>query len=71
ATDTVRDEGRSLSEKEQQAKTQDRANEQNPRQSDKQATSASAAGKKAEQQAARIQRQNRDTQRSLDDDRER
>ncbi|TIM38425.1 MAG: hypothetical protein E5Y56_29545 [Mesorhizobium sp.] len=67
----MRDEGRSLSEKEQQAKTQDRANEQNPRQSDKQATSASAAGKKAEQQAARIQRQNRDTQRSLDDDRER
>ncbi|CAN7725423.1 relaxase/mobilization nuclease domain-containing protein [Mesorhizobium sp. LjRoot246] len=71
ATDTVRDEGRSLSEKEQQAKTQDRANEQNPRQSDKQATSASATGKKAEQHKARVERQNRDTQRSLDDDRAR
>ncbi|WP_394885720.1 relaxase/mobilization nuclease domain-containing protein (plasmid) [Mesorhizobium sp. AaZ16] len=71
ATDTVRDEGRSLREKDHQAKTQDRANEQNPRQSDKQATSPFAAGKKAEQQADRVVRQNRDTQRSLDDDRER
>lgn len=71
APDTVRDEGRSLREKEQQAKTQDRANEQNPRQSDKQAAPRSAAGKKAEQQAERVERQNRDTQRSLDDDRER
>ncbi|RWB97250.1 MAG: hypothetical protein EOQ56_22935 [Mesorhizobium sp.] len=71
ATDTVRDEGRSLREKEQQAKTQDRANEQNPRQFDKQAVPGSAAGKKAEQQADRVERQNRDTQRSLDDDRER
>jgi Relaxase/Mobilisation nuclease domain len=67
ATDTVRDEDRSLRKKEQQAKTQDRANEQNPRQPDKQA----APGKKAEQQADRVERQNRDTQRSLDDDRER
>jgi hypothetical protein len=67
AADTERDEGRSLREKEQQAKTQDRANEQNPRQPDKQA----APGKKAEQQADRVERQNRDTQRSLDDDRER
>ncbi|MER8953313.1 relaxase/mobilization nuclease domain-containing protein [Mesorhizobium sp. M0833] len=67
ATDTERDEGRSLRKKEQQAKTQDRANEQNPRQPDKQA----ASGKKAEQQADRVERQNRDTQRSLDDDRER
>lgn len=71
ATDTVRDEGRSLREKEQQAKTQDRANEQNPRQPDKPSTPGSAAGKKAEQQAYRVERQNRDTQRSLDDDRER
>ncbi|WP_292241971.1 relaxase/mobilization nuclease domain-containing protein [Mesorhizobium sp.] len=71
ATDSVRDEGRSLREKEQQAKTQDRANEQNPRQPDKQAARGSAAGKKAEQQADRVERQNRDTQRSLDDDRER
>jgi hypothetical protein len=71
ATDTVRDEGRSLREKEQQAKTQDRANEQNPRQPDKRAAPGSAAGKKAEQQADRVERQNRDTQRSLDDDRER
>jgi hypothetical protein len=67
ATDTVLDEDRSLREKEQQAKTQDRSNEQNPRQPDKQA----APGKKAEQQADRVERQNRDTQRSLDDDRER
>jgi hypothetical protein len=71
ATDTVRDEGRSLREKEQQAKTQDRANEQNPRQPDKRAAPGSAPGKKAEQQADRVERQNRDTQRSLDDDRER
>ena len=71
ATDTVRDEGRSLREKEQQAKTQDRANEQNPRQPDKQAARGSAVERKAEQQADRIERQNRDTQRSLDDDRER
>ncbi|MCT2580920.1 relaxase/mobilization nuclease domain-containing protein [Mesorhizobium sp. P16.1] len=71
ATDTVRDEGRSLREREQQAKTQDRANEQNPRQPDKQAAPGSAAGTKAEQQADRVERQNRDTQRSLDDDRER
>ncbi|RUV41228.1 hypothetical protein EOD29_24070 [Mesorhizobium sp. M1A.T.Ca.IN.004.03.1.1] len=71
ATDSVRDEGRSLREKERQAKTQDRANEQNPRQPDRQAAPGSAAGKKAEQQAARVERQNRDTQRSLDDDRER
>ena len=71
ATDTVRDEGRSLREKEQQAKPQDRANEQNPRQPDKQTVPGSAAGKKAEQQADRVERQNRDTQRSLDDDRER
>ncbi|WP_287304290.1 hypothetical protein, partial [Mesorhizobium sp.] len=70
AADTVRDEGRSLRETEQQAKTQDRANEQNPRQPDKQAAPGSA-GKKAEQQAYRVERQNRDTQRSLDDDRER
>ncbi|WP_165848731.1 relaxase/mobilization nuclease domain-containing protein [Mesorhizobium delmotii] len=70
ATDTVRDEGRSLREKDQQAKTQDRANEQNPRQPDKQAAAGSAAGKAA-QQADRVERQNRDTQRSLDDDRER
>ncbi|WP_189368023.1 hypothetical protein, partial [Mesorhizobium sp. M7A.F.Ca.ET.027.02.1.1] len=67
ATDAVRDEGRSLREKEQQAKTQDHANEQNPRQPAKRA----APGKKAEQQADRVERQNRDTQRSLDDDRER
>ncbi|MER9375500.1 relaxase/mobilization nuclease domain-containing protein [Mesorhizobium sp. M0491] len=71
ASDTVRDEGRSLREKEQQAKTQDRANEQNPRKPDKRATPGSAPGKKAEQQADRVERQNRDTQRSLDDDRER
>ncbi|TIM18882.1 MAG: hypothetical protein E5Y69_33685 [Mesorhizobium sp.] len=71
ATDTVRDGGRSLSQKEQQAKTQDRANEQNPRQPDKLAAPGSAAAKKAEQQADRVERQNRDTQRSLDDDRER
>jgi hypothetical protein len=71
ATDTVRDEGRSLREKEQQAKTQNRANEQNPRQPDKQAAPGSAAGKKVEQQADRLERQNRDTQRSLDDDLER
>ena len=71
ATDTVRDEGRSLREKEQQAKTQDRANEQNPRQPDKQAAPGAAAGKKAEQQADRVERHNRDTQRSLGDDRER
>ncbi|MER9349805.1 relaxase/mobilization nuclease domain-containing protein [Mesorhizobium sp. M0227] len=71
ASDTVRDEGRSLREKEQQAKTQDPANEQNPRQPDKRATPGSAPGKKAEQQADRVERQNRDTQRSLDDDRER
>lgn len=71
APDTVRDEGRSLREKEQQAKTQDRANEQNPQQPDKQAAPGSAAGKKAERQADRVERQNRDTQRSLDDDRER
>ena len=71
ATDTVRDEGRSLREREQQAKTQDRANEQNPRQPYKQAARGSAPGKKAEQQADRVERQNRDTQRSLDDDRER
>jgi hypothetical protein len=70
-SDTVRDEGRSLREKEQQAKTQDRANEQNPRQPVKQAAPGSAPGKKAEQQADRVERQNRDTQRSLDDDRER
>ncbi|WP_292318762.1 hypothetical protein, partial [Mesorhizobium sp.] len=70
ATDTVLDEGRSLREKEQQAKTQDRANEQNPRQPDKQ-PAPGTAGKKAEQQADRVERQNRDTQRSLDDDRER
>jgi hypothetical protein len=67
----VRDEGRSLREKEQQAKTQDRANEQNPRQPDKQAARGSAPGKKAEQQADRVERQNRDAQRSLDDDRAR
>ena len=71
AADTVRDEGRSLSEKEQQAKTQDRANEQNPRQPDKQAAPGSAAGKKAERRADRVERQNRNTQRSLEDDRER
>ncbi|TIP88534.1 MAG: hypothetical protein E5X60_28485 [Mesorhizobium sp.] len=71
APDTVRDEGRSLREKEQQAKTQHRANEQNPRQPDKQAAPGSAAGKKAEQQADRVERQNRDTQRALDDDRAR
>jgi hypothetical protein len=71
ATATIRDEGRSLHEKEQQAKTQDRANEQNPRQPGKQAATGSAAGKKTEQQADRVERQNRDTQRSLDDDRER
>lgn len=71
ATDTVRDEGRSLREKEQQAKIQDRANEQNPRQPVKQAAPGSTPGKKAEQQADRVERQNRDTQRSLDDDRER
>jgi hypothetical protein len=71
ATDTVRDEGRSLREKEQQAKTQDRANEGNPRRPDKQVAPGSAAGKKAERQADRVERQNRDTQRSLDDDRER
>ncbi len=71
APDTVRDEGRSLREKGQQAKTQDRANEQNPRQPDKRAAPGSAPGKKAEQQADRVERQNRDTQRSLDDDRER
>ncbi|WP_353646286.1 relaxase/mobilization nuclease domain-containing protein [Mesorhizobium sp. WSM2239] len=67
--DTVRDEGRSLREKDQQAKTRDRANEQNPRQADKQPAPGSAAGKKAEQQAYRVERQNRDTQRSMDDDR--
>lgn len=67
ATDTVRDEGRSLGEKEQQAKTQDRANEQNPRQPDKNPAPSVVAGKKAD----RVERQNRDTQRSLDDDRER
>jgi hypothetical protein len=71
ASDTVRDEGRSLREKEQQAKTQDRANEQNPRQPDKLAAPGSAAGRKAEHQADRVERQNRDTQRSLDDDRDR
>lgn len=71
ATDTERDEGRSLREKEQQAKTQDRANEQNPRQPDKNAAPSVVAGKKAEHQADHIERQNRDTQRSLDDDRER
>lgn len=71
ATATIRGEGRSLHEKEQQAKTQDRANEQNPRQPGKQAATGSAAGKKTEQQADRVERQNRDTQRSLDDDRER
>lgn len=71
ATDSVRDEGRSLREKQQQAKTQDRANEQNPRQPDRQAALGSASGKKAEQQADRVERRNRDTQRSLDDDRER
>ncbi|WP_198032867.1 relaxase/mobilization nuclease domain-containing protein [Mesorhizobium sp. L48C026A00] len=71
ATDTERDEGRLLREKGQQAKTQDRANEQNPRQPDKRAAPGSAAGKKAEQQVDRVERQNRDTQRSLDDDRER
>ncbi|RWM58237.1 MAG: hypothetical protein EOR79_14640 [Mesorhizobium sp.] len=70
ATDTVRDEGRSLREKEQQAKTQDRANEQNPRQPAKRAAPGSAPGKRAEQQAERAERQNRDAQRSLDDDRE-
>ncbi|TIM83488.1 relaxase/mobilization nuclease domain-containing protein [Mesorhizobium sp.] len=69
--DTVRDEGRPLREKDQQAKTQDRANEQNPRQPDKQAAPGTVAGKKAERQADRMERQNRDTQRSLDDDRER
>ncbi|TIP28182.1 MAG: hypothetical protein E5X67_12505 [Mesorhizobium sp.] len=69
--DTARDEGRSLREKEQQAKTQDRANEQNPRHPDKQTVPNSAAGKRGEQQADRVERQNRDTQRSLDDDRER
>ncbi|TIP69303.1 MAG: hypothetical protein E5X63_45470, partial [Mesorhizobium sp.] len=67
--DTARDEGRSLREKEQQAKTQDRANEQNPRHPDKQTVPNSAAGKRGEQQADRVERQNRDTQRSLDDDR--
>jgi hypothetical protein len=71
ASDTVRDEGRSLREKEQQAKTQDRANEQNPRQPDKLAAPGTAAGRKAEHQADRVERQNRDTQRSLDDDRDR
>jgi hypothetical protein len=71
ATDTERDEGRSLREKEQQAKTQDRANEQNPRQPDKNAAPSVVAGKKAEHQADRVERQNRNTQRSLDDDRER
>jgi hypothetical protein len=71
ATDTVRDEGRSLREKEQQAKTQDRANEQNPRQPDKNAARSVVAGKKAEHQPDRVERQNRDTQRSMDDDRER
>jgi hypothetical protein len=71
ATDTVRDEGRCLREKEQQAKTQDRANEGNPRRPDKQVAPGFADGKKAERQADRVERQNRDTQRSLDDDRER
>jgi hypothetical protein len=71
ASDTVRDEGRSLREKEQQAKTQDRANEGNPRRPDKQVAPGFADGKKAERQADRVERQNRDTQRSLDDDRER
>jgi hypothetical protein len=71
ATDKIRDEGRSLHEKEQQAKTQDRANEQNPRQPDKNSAPSVVAGKKAEHQPDRVERQNRDTQRSLDDDRER
>ncbi|TIO20771.1 relaxase/mobilization nuclease domain-containing protein, partial [Mesorhizobium sp.] len=71
AADSVRGVSRSLREKEQQAKTQDRANEQNLRQPDKQAAPGSAAGKKAEQQADRVERQIRDTQRSLDDHRER
>lgn len=69
-----REESRSLGEKAEQVKTQDHANEQASRQPDKQAGPArvkNEQSKKANEQAARAERQNRDTQRSLDDDMER
>jgi len=64
-----REEGRVHGEIERQSKTEDRANEQNLRQPDKQTASGPAAGKQA--QTERIERQNSETKRLLDDDRER
>ena len=68
-SNTGRVEGRSHREIDRQAKTENRANEQNLRQPEKHTASSREAGKKP--QTERIERQNRETQRSLDDDRER
>jgi hypothetical protein len=64
-----REEGRSHREIDRQAKTENRANEQNQQQPDKHIASSPAAGIQA--QTERIERQDRETRRSLDDDRER